>query len=144
MDIDSLMDDELLSVLFSRAGDELSNEDWLKSLGRAYQNSLDELDDKDFVVNPPQMRKFVRAFNFFSRIAKRDKGRIKPIKISPKERVGELEVWLPELDVYGTDIQEFYDVIKDVSVFGADAMRDGGVEVSLNIPDVFIHKDELK
>lgn len=144
MDIDSMMDDELLPVLFTEASDELDDEEWCKAVGRAYHSVYDKLDDRDFVVNPPQMEKFAKVFRFFKKVAKNLGGKMRPMDISPKERCCGITMRIPAFDIWGDDVREFCDAISGLSALGFYPVNDRCIDISTNVPDVFIHKDELK
>lgn len=144
MDINSLMDDELLPVLFTEAGNELDDEEWCKALGRAYQNYLDDLNDEDFVMNPPQMEKFARSFKFFKKMAKKFGGKIEPLDISPKAQHGGFTIRIPQLSVRGDEVEEFCEAIKGLSALGFYPICDHMIEISTSISNIFVPKDELK
>lgn len=117
-------------------------EDFLSVAGRIYEKVLSERNNEDYVFNPPQMEKYLKVVEFFVKMADECNGKIQPLHLEPKATSGGVTAEFLLFDVFGDMIPRFSEIITYLSAISIDNSCDG-VCVSVTVPDVFIHKDEL-
>lgn len=118
-----------------------NNEEFVRRIGKVYNHIISLREDKDYIVNQPQMEKFVELVEFFDYLAKSNNGRLEKIVLKPKEEHGDLTAIFLALDIWGEDIQKFSKVLSYTSAFGLDSRGDDGeVYIYMTVPDVFVRK----
>lgn len=117
----------------------VSNEEYVARLGVLYHKILSLRDDKDYVVNQPQMDKLVEVLNFYLDEAKKQNGSVNPVVLSPREEHGGVTATFLVFDIYGDTIQRFCDVMRNTSAITIDSTTDG-ICISCTVPDVFVPK----
>ena len=121
----------------------MNDEEFARKLGIFMNEMLDSRKNEDFVVNQPQLDKYLEAVSYFQHIAENDPDTtIEPIKIIPKEQCGYLTVYCNIFYINGADIRAFSEVISYCSAFTVDPLIDDRVCISLTVPDVYIEKDQ--
>lgn len=115
----------------------MTNEEYVKHIGELYSKVLSLRKDDDYVVNQPQMDKFVEVLEFFMDAARKSNGNIEPISLSPKEEHGGVTATFLVFDIYGEDIQKYCKVMNYASAITIDGTEDG-ICISVTIPEVFI------
>ena len=96
-----------------------------------------ERNNDDYVVNQPQMDKFVKAYEFFCGIAAECGGVVEPPKIEPKRINGGITAYFTVFYANGEKLQELSEIVGDMSAISIDSMSNGDVCISFNIPEVF-------
>ena len=122
------------------AFDELSDEEFLRFVGRVYDDYLDELDDNDFEINRPQWLKMIKVLWYFTELAKKSNGTVEPCEVQPKIQHGGVTAYFTIVDIKADDIPKFCDVLQSTSAITIDATTDGRVCISVSIPHVFVKK----
>lgn len=118
-----------------------NNEDIARKIGKIYSSIINLRKDDDYVINQPQMEKFVELVEFFDYLANTNNGRLEKIILKPKEEHGDLTAIFLALDIWGEDIQKFSKVLSYTSAFGLDSRGDDGeVYLYMTVPNVFIKK----
>lgn len=113
-----------------------------------YLNTMEKRKDEDYIENPPQMEKFLKLIDFLKSYCNDDDKIL--IESNPKKvRYGGVTAKFYTFDVNGKEkvskfLNEFVEVFQCVSAFGVDATLDGIVEISVTVPDIYIHKSEVK
>lgn len=119
----------------------LSDEEFAKEFGKLYVEMMNEENNDDYLVNEPQMDKFLDILKFFKDFVNKEHDeKIMPVKLEPREERGDLSVKFRVFHIYGEDIQKFCDVMRGASVFGFDADKDGNIMFDITVPNVFKHK----
>ena len=112
---------------------------------RSFQEELErylrETSDADFCLNPPQALAFASLVNQIQNLANQFGGSIEPIELVPRIGCGSVTASFPLLDLCGIDLWRFSGILQYASAFSIEALDDGSVCVSLNIPNVFVAKD---
>ena len=109
-------------------------------LWREYNDYLETLDNKDYVINKPQMAKLLKLYDFFVKALENQSSRVELAALVPKELHGGLDVHCNLLYLYGDLIKEFSEVITNASAISIDALLDGTVNISMTVPNVYKHK----
>ena len=118
----------------------MSNEEYVARLGTLYYKILSLRDDKDYVVNQPQMDKLVEVLNFYLDESEKQGGKVDPTVLSPREQHGGVTATFVVFDIIGDTIQRFCDVMRHTSAITIDATTDGEVCISCTVPNVFVPK----
>ena len=118
----------------------LTNEEYLAHLGSLYDKIMSLRKDSDYVVNQPQMDKFIEVLSFFRDTTKELNGRIEPVELIPREEHGGITAEFMVFDLSGDDVQRFCSVMQHVSAIDIDAKTDGTICIAVTVPNVFIHK----
>lgn len=121
----------------------MTNEDFVRKVGIIYNQIMNLRKDEDYVINPPQVEKLLKVFDFFQKAADRLGGEVELRDLVPREQRGDIIATFVVFDIYGEDVQKFCDVMKDCSVIGIDATN-SGVCIDCTIPDVFVPIDRTK
>lgn len=119
----------------------MTDEEYVRQLSALIQKDLDLRSDDDYVINPPQMDKFLDALSFLKELVAVSDGELNSVKLVPKEVHGWLSANMTILDLFGDNIVRFSDVVRNCSAFGVDALNDGRVCVDFTIPNVFVRKE---
>ncbi len=122
----------------------MSNEEYVKRLGILYDKVLSLRKDEDYVVNQPQMDKLVEVLDFFLDAAERLDGSVEPVALQPREEHGGVTATFLVFDLAGEQVTRFCDVMRNCSAIGIDTTVNGEVCISCTVPQVFVHKRELK
>lgn len=115
----------------------MTNEEFIKQLGKAYEQIISIRKDDDYVVNPPQMNKFVEVAEFFTDLAEKGNGKVDTIVLSPREEHGGVTATFLVFHIYGEDIAKFSKVISYTSAVSIDSTEDGAC-ISVTVPNVFV------
>lgn len=121
----------------------MTNEEYVRLLGKFMQMKLDSRSNDDYVVNPQQMDKFLDAVSFFKEIMDDLGGEFEEVTAVPKAESGGITAIFNLFDTPFNKIERFRDIIGFSTDFTAFARTDGKVCISLSIPHVFVHKDKL-
>lgn len=117
----------------------MSDLEYVKRIGQLYNAVMSLRNDDDYVVNKPQMDKFVEVLEFFMNVAQKNNGKVDPVELSPKEEHGGITATFRIFDIYGDDIQKFCRAMSYASAIGIYDVKDG-VCISVTIPNVFVKK----
>lgn len=117
----------------------MTDEEYVKRIGQLYSAVMNLRNDDDYVVNQPQMDKFVEVLEFFMDVAQKNNGRVEPVDLTPKEEHGGLTATFRIFDIYGDEIQKFCRAMSHTSAIGIDELEDGFC-ISVTIPNVFVKK----
>lgn len=118
----------------------MTDEEYVRILGKFMQMTFDMRDNKDYTVNPPQMDKFLDIIAFFQEIIDELGGEFEEITATPKEESGGLTASFVVLNVMFDKIERFCDVMRYSSGFCIDTTLDGKTRISLSVPHVFVRK----
>ena len=132
--------------IFSQGGfgmdnDNLTDEEEVTALAEFYSQVMSQRNDEDYIVNPLQMDKLLKAAVFFDKEAKAGGGKLYPIMLSPKEEHGYLSAEFTVFHLSGEKTDEFLNILVNVSAFTVDTNLDNNVCISVTIPDVFVRKE---
>lgn len=119
----------------------MTDVEYIKRITQLYGAVLSLRKDDDYVVNQPQMDKFVEVLDFFMNEARENHGKIEPVNLSPKEEHGGVTATFIVFDIYGEDIQKFCKVMSYTSAITIDGTEDG-ICISVTVPEVFVQKDK--
>ncbi len=114
--------------------------EFIKAFGKILQDYMDSEDDNNFEVNPPQMKKFKKALCFFAKMADENPHMEISASLTPRLLAGHITVSAVLFDFWGEFLSEFQKIVQDLSVITLDVELPDKVELSCNIPDVFIAK----
>lgn len=120
----------------------MTNEEYVRRIGVMYSEVLKLRKNTDYVVNQPQMDKFIRLLEFFMDEAEKQEGKVQPSNLNPREEHGGLTVTFLVFDIVGDTVKRFCDVMKECSAITIDSMDDGDICISCTVPKVFVHKDK--
>lgn len=120
----------------------MTDKEYVKRLGALYDKIMKLRSDKDYVVNQPQMDRFVELVEFFAEETKKDygDGRIESVNLVPKEENGGLTASFVLFDIFSDRVQDFSKVIGYASAVSIDSMADDRICISITVPDVFKKK----
>lgn len=119
----------------------MTDEEYLRAFGKAYELLTSVRKDEDYRIDPTQAKRFGLIIDFFTRQAEKLGGEVKPVKLIPHEQHGELEAYFEVFSLNGEEnVQEFCKTMRHASAFGIDPLEDGRVCISLTVPNVFVHK----
>lgn len=118
----------------------MSEEEFLKEVWQVYEEGLAALSNDDYVINVAQMGKLREAYKFFYQIAEECGGEIEPLKLEPKEVNGGVTVYMTLFYLSDENLRKFGEIVGNMSAISIDAMDNGDVCISFNIPAVFKHK----
>ena len=96
--------------------------------------------NSDFEINEPQFEKFKEVLNFFTALAQENKNTRVAVELEPKQTVGGLTCTTYLLDFYGKQMEEFNKLLSYCCAVTIDALLDGRVCISVNVPDVYVKK----
>lgn len=118
----------------------LSDEEYIRHIGAIHDKIKELAGDDDYVINQPQMDKFIEVFRFFLDMCRKSNGMIEAesLDIMPKEGHEGLTARFLVFDIFGEDIQRFGDIIKYTSALTIDGDLDHKICISVTVPDVFI------
>lgn len=121
-----------------------SDEDFalLMAVTEKYQEILEESDDEDFEINQPQYQKFIALCAYFTKYVKSYGGKIEDIKLSPREEVGDITVFIPNLYLECEEVERFCAALGYCSTFTIDAGDNGKFCLSATVPYAFKEKGE--
>lgn len=115
-------------------------EDIIATAYELYERELASRSNRDYEVNQEQMDKFTEAYNFFVNTANKCNGDIAEVSLKPKEIHGGLTCEFTVFHLFGDQLREFSEVVKDMSALSIDAKTDGTVCISFTVPNVFKRK----
>lgn len=119
----------------------MTNEEYVRRLGILYDKVMSLRDDRDYVVNQPQMDKFVEVVEFFMDETRKQGGELEPIELSPHEEHGGLTATFILFSIRGATVQRFCSVMSACTAISIDPLVDGEhICISCTIPNVFVHK----
>ena len=101
---------------------------------------LNSRSNSDFEINDTQFKKFKEVLNFFTTLAQENKNTKVDVFLEPKQKVGGLTCTTNLLDFYGKQMEEFNELLSYCCAVTIDALLDGRVCISVNVPDVFVEK----
>ena len=104
---------------------------------------MDSRSNEDYIVNQPQMDKFLEVLAFFIEGSKNNSCEIKSVSLEPKEENASLTAEYIVFDIWGKSHNRFQEVLKHTTAFSVDATLAHRVRVSLTVPEVFVRNDEL-
>lgn len=134
-------EDELLEMEKLLEEQETCQDEFLLMIGKIYEAEMAKRSNEDFVVNPPQMKKFIAVLGFFLDLADCENGRIEALDVEPKQENAGLTATFPLVDIYGNNKEHFFEIISYVSAITMEA-TDNGVCLSVAVPEVFVPKAE--
>lgn len=114
--------------------------DFLSKIGYLYESIMNLRDNDDYIVNQPQMDKFIEILKFFQDVSTGDNGKIEPLDIIPKEESGSITATFLLFNLFGDEVVRFSDIIKHASSIAIEATIDHEVCISVTVPNVFIPK----
>ena len=114
--------------------------EYVKRITQLYGAVLSLRKDDNYVVNQPQMDKFVEVLDFFMNAARKSNGNVEPVKLTPKEEHGGVTATFIVFDIYGEDIEKYCKVISYTSAITIDGTEDG-ICISVTVPEVFVPKN---
>ncbi|MBP3398291.1 MAG: hypothetical protein J6K75_00905 [Erysipelotrichaceae bacterium] len=101
---------------------------------------LNSRSNSDYEINEPQFEKFKEVLNFFTTLAQENKNTKVDVFLEPKQTVGGLTCTTYLLDFYGKQMEEFNKLLSYCYAVTIDALLDGRICISVNVPDVFVEK----
>ncbi|MCC8131433.1 MAG: hypothetical protein LUC38_10215 [Oscillospiraceae bacterium] len=119
-----------------------SGEDFalLMAVTEKYQEILEESDDEDFEINLPQYQKLLAVYAYFTKYIKSYGGKIEDIKLSPREEVGDITVFIPNLYLECEEVETFAKALEYGCALTIDSGDNGSFCLSMTIPSVFKEK----
>lgn len=118
----------------------MNKNDFISNLWKQYLDCIESRNPEDYVVNIPQMDKFLELLSFFKRIVGQDLGGyIEPLRLDPRAEHGGFTAFFPFVALSGDQIAEFGRVLQYASAFSIEG-DDGQVIVSFTVPNIFRHK----
>lgn len=115
-------------------------EEYLKQFWEIYEQELASRNSDDYEVNSEQLPKYIAAYDFFAKLAKKNGGMIEPIRLAPTEVSGGVTAYFNLFYLCDEEITQFAEIIKCAAALSIDSLVDGRVCVSFTIPKVFRHK----
>lgn len=119
----------------------MSDEEFVRRMGKVYHNFLKMQKDEDYVINQPQMAKFCDIYEFLLETVKKCGGKVDESVLVPREECGGINAYFTVLDIWGDSVKKFCDVMKHASAFSIDSTNDG-ICLSITVPNVFIPKQK--
>ena len=104
------------------------------------ERHLRETSDQDYRLNPPQALAFATLVRRVRELADEFEGRVEPIKIIPRLCCGSVTATLPLIDLSESALRKFSSILQYTSALTVDALTDGSICISLNVPDVYVPK----
>ena len=117
------------------------SDDFLKFAVDVYEDYLASVSEDDFIVNSPQMRKFIDIVNFFIKKARKNNIEIEPLIFSKKDCNAEVSVRGYLLDLYRKEIPEFFNLAKEATNITVECNLDNEVILTVLVCDVFKRKN---
>ena len=109
--------------------------------GRLYEAVMALRKNSDYVVNPVQMDKFLDLVSFFCKKAEEGDGDIVDASsFEPKQENGDVTATFQVFDIWGKEVPEFCDVLRECSVVTIDPGPGDKVVINCTVPEVFVHK----
>lgn len=118
----------------------MTDEEYVARMTQLYGMVLKLRKDDSYAVNQPQMDKLVKVLNFFLDAARKNHGRVEPVKLTPKEEHGGVTATFIVFDIYGDDIGRFSEIVSYLSALTIDGTEDG-ICISVTVPEVFVPKE---
>ena len=118
----------------------MMNEEFMRQLGQNMEREYSLLDNEAYVVNLPQMEKYLDVLSFFEKMAVKLNGEVDPLELIPEEISADLIAYFPVFNVYLENLQSFLEVMQYCNIFCLDSLDDGRVCISVSVPDVFVRK----
>ena len=115
----------------------MTDEEYIRRLGQIYEQIMKIKKDENYVVNQPQMNKFVEVAEFFTDLAEKGSGKVEPIVLSPREEHGGVTATFSLLYIHGEDIAKFSKIISYTSAVTIDDTTEGAC-ISVTVPNVFV------
>ena len=104
---------------------------------RVYQEELASRNDSDYAIDEVQFTKLLRAYEFFSEIAKRDNGELEDVNLQPRMVNGGITAYFTVFYISGDELRAFSEIVGTMSGFSIDTTLDGRACISFTIPGVF-------
>ena len=114
--------------------------EFLRAAWEIYQEEMDSRSDDDYEPNEIQMKKLLDAYAFFQRICEKSNGSVEKLELIPHEEYCGITAYFTLFYLYGDDLAEFSQIVGNMSAICIDAMLDGTVCISFNIPKVYYKK----
>ena len=115
----------------------------ISNFGYLYERVMALRKNDDYVVNTPQMAKFLDLVTFFLNKQKEDPDiHVEAAEFQPKEQHGGVTATFIVADFTGDEVLKFTSVLSACSAITIDATTDFEVRISCTVPYVFISKDE--
>ena len=105
------------------------------------ERHLRETSDQDYRLNTPQALAFATLVRRVQELADEFEGRLEPIEMIPRLGCGSVTATLPLIDLCGNALRKFSSILQYTSVLSIDALTDGSICISLNVPDVYVPKE---
>lgn len=102
-----------------------------------YEEDLEKRDNDDYALIPDQFKKLRDAYLFFSKIASRYNGEVEKLKLVPKEVSSGVTARYDGFYVFGNDMEELGEHIKNMASISIEPLLNGKIEISFTIPNVF-------
>ncbi len=117
-------------------------DDFLRLAGCIYEHYLESVSEDDFIINPPQMQKFIDLVNFISKKSKKERFEVDPLLFSKKDCNAEITIRGFVLDLYLGEVAEFCNLVKDSCNIYLETNRNNEICLTILFKDVFVRKDE--
>lgn len=114
--------------------------DYEKMLWELYEEEMSSRDNADYQPNIDQFQKLVDAYVFFTDYASKYGGKVDKVKLIPKKENCGITAYFTLFAPFGDELQRFQEIMQDISAISIDSLTNGDVCISINIPNVFIHK----
>lgn len=118
----------------------MTNEQFVKKIGKEYLITLKNTENKDFEINEAQLQKLINLCNFFKDYINENGGKADNVDLNPAEIHSGITAEFTVFDVSGEDLAKFCSVLKDATAFSIDSTANGKVCLSITIPDIFVAK----
>lgn len=116
----------------------LSDKWFSRKLTAIYNAVLAERKDTEYVVNQPQMDKFIKLVEYFFELSDEMGGDEPKVSVVPPYSYGDVTTKFVVVAINGSDkVQKFAGVISYCSAFGIDVEGDE-ILISCTIPKVFV------
>lgn len=115
----------------------MTNEEYVKRLGKLYDKILSLRNDDDYAINQSQMDKLIEVLNFFLDATQKCTGKVEPVNLSPRAEHGGVTATFIVFDIYGEDVQRYCDVMRHTSAITIDSTSEG-ICISVTVPEVFV------
>ena len=120
---------------------ENENMEFLERLSALNDLVMNNRHDEDYILNIPQFRKLVTAYEFLDEMTERgENGSIEPVRLKPKQEHGGVTANFIVFDLFSDSISRWGEILSCVSAVSIDATLDGKVCISLTIPNVYTRK----
>lgn len=118
----------------------MSNEDFVKELGKKYEEIISKRKDSDYRINEANWAKLLSVVDYLSNAAEKLGGRLEPVVLIPREQHGYVEAIFDVFDIEKSSIKAFTEAVRLVDVFSIEPTADDKVSIGVNINYVYEKK----